>query len=129
MSNTRKKAKWTITDAGRAIYQGVSGLTADFSITDLFPCWDKMDKVERFLSYYGMKQNLADSIADIGKGATDAMKVDGMQEKYALLISGETTKKTVRAKRVTKSEFMAKAETEGYTEAEAEKFWDMFHSK
>lgn len=90
-----KKASWKLTDTGIGTYKGIDGTTHDFDWKLLFPNWDNFDPVEKYLADYGCKQALADSIADIGKGATVADKITAMVERFELLASGEIAKKRV----------------------------------
>lgn len=118
-----KKASWKLVGED-AIYAGVSGNKASYTIDDITD-----DEVIRQLLYYGVKQKLADSIAGIGKGATDEAKIAEMTDTFDRLVDGQWNKTVTKSRRVTKAEFMAKAETEGYKADEAEKLWNMLHSK
>ncbi len=118
-----KKASWKLV-GDNAEYTGVNDVKGTFDISSV-----TTPEITRQLMYYGVKQKLADSIAGIGKGASDNDKIAEMEDTFDRLVRGQWNKTVATSKRVTKTEFMAKAEEEGYKAEEASKLWDMLHSK
>ena len=120
MTDKAKKASWKL-DNGLAKYTGVDGGVTDFIVDN-----DFTPEIEEMLLYYGLKQKLADSIAGIGKGATDSMKIAEMTETYDRLVAGQWNKaSTERAKLITEAEFMEKAQEQGVPEEMAKTMWEL----
>ena len=115
----KKKTKWTY-DGSIATVLFPDKVTADFDtdrITD--------DSVILHLYHYGLKQFLSDKIAGIGKGATSSDKLEVFNERFDMLVAGETTKKTERAKLVSEPVFIEMAMAEGATEEFAKKMFEL----
>ena len=121
MTTQNKKASWKLVE-GVATYNAVDGSTAEFDLDSaLFN-----PEITKMLMYYGLKQKLADSIAGIGKGATDDMKIAEMTETYDRLVAGQWNKaSTERAKLITEAEFMEKAQEQGVPEEMAKTMWEL----
>jgi hypothetical protein len=90
-TETKKKASWKL-DGSYAMYTGVQGKPAKFDLIALFPDFKNMTEAQQMVTYYGLKQKLADSIAGIGKGASDEMKIKDMTETYDRLVAGQWNK-------------------------------------
>ena len=123
MTEKAKKASWMLVD-GVATYNAVDGSTAEFDLDSaLFN-----PEITRQLLYYGLKQKLADSIAGIGKGATDVMKIADMTDTYVRLTGddGQWNKaSTERAKLITEAEFMAQAKANNVPDEMAVMMWNL----
>ena len=123
MTERAKKASWKLVE-GVATYNAVDGSTAEFDLNSaLFN-----PEITKMLMYYGLKQKLADSIAGIGKGATDVMKIADMTDTYVRLTGadGQWNKaSTERAKLITEAEFMEKAQEQGVPEEMAKTMWEL----
>ena len=131
-TDTKKKAKWTLVSE-YAVWTGVSKLVVKFDLTMLFPDFMELTTVQQMTVYYGVKQKLADSIAGIGKDATDTMRSEDMVLTYERLTDPEdprwNAEKSVGVKLMTKPQFMDQCERDGVPTELAEKLWTMARSK
>ena len=119
MTTDKKKTKWSY-DRSIATVLFPDKVTADYDVSLITE-----PKVKDFLLHYGFKQFLSDKIAGIGKGATSADKLEVFNERYNMLIAGEITKKTERAKLVSEAVFVEMAIAEGATEEFAKKMFEL----
>ena len=121
MTTQNKKASWKLVE-GVATYNAVDGSIAEFDLDSaLFN-----PEITKMLMYYGLKQKLADSIAGIGKGATDDMKIAEMTETYDRLVAGQWNKASVeRAKLITEADFMEQAKENNVPEDMAKMMWNL----
>ena len=123
MTKEAKKASWKLVE-GVATYNAVNGDTAEFDLDSVL----FNPAITKQLLYYGLKQKLADSIAGIGKGATDAMKIADMTDTYDRLTGddGQWNKASVeRAKLITEADFMSQAKENNVPEEMAKMMWNL----
>jgi hypothetical protein len=124
MTTQNKKASWKL-DNGKAVYHGVDGKKAEYKLSAITET-----EVINQLLYYGLKQKLADSIAGIGKGASDEMKIADMTETYDRLVAGQWNKPSVGGGGVRKPTFEVfyeEAAKLGLTEKQAQAMYDKLY--
>lgn len=91
----------------------------------------KLDSVELETMYYGLKQKLADSLTQLGKGATTSDKFDKFEDTWDRLCNQRefNTSSKGGGKLITKAEYMAKAKENNIPEDMAETMWKMARTK
>ena len=120
-----KKASWKLI-GNVAEYHGVEGGVAYYDLTAIFPEYASLTEAQQKIIQYGVKQKMADSIAGIGKGATDAMKIAEMTDTYDRLVAGQWNKASVeRAKLITEADFMEQAKENNVPEEMAKMMWNL----
>ena len=120
-----KKASWKLV-GNIARYLGIEKVEADYDLSKIFADYASLTEAQQKIVQYGVKQKLADSIAGIGKGATDVMKIAEMTETFDRLVAGEWNKaSTERAKLITEAEFMAQAKENNVPDEMAKMMWDL----
>ena len=125
MIEKAKKASWKLL-GNIAQYLGIEKVEADYDLSKIFDDYASLTEAQKMVVYYGVKQKLADSIAGIGKGATDSMKVAEMTETYDRLVAGQWNKaSTERAKLITEAEFMAQAKANNVPDEMAVMMWNL----
>jgi len=62
-TKARKKASWTITEAGVLGVVHPKGFSGQFDMTALYPDWATLTQAQRHVMQYGAKQLLSDSLA------------------------------------------------------------------